>query len=63
LKPTTVAKKVVNQILSCRGGQVIVPSAMKIAPGLRGIPNWLQEFIRDNVVGKAGSEFPKVLEK
>jgi all-trans-retinol dehydrogenase (NAD+) len=60
LKPENIGKKIVDQVLSCRGGQVIIPEDMKIAPGVRGHPNWLQELIRDNVIGKASASMPKV---
>jgi all-trans-retinol dehydrogenase (NAD+) len=58
MKPEYIAKQIVDQILSCRGGQLILPRPLAIAAGIRGLPNWLQEFIRDRAVGGAASEFP-----
>ncbi|KAF2673110.1 NAD(P)-binding protein [Microthyrium microscopicum] len=60
MRVDVIGKKIVNQILSCRGGQLIIPSKLRIAAGIRGNPNWLQELIRDMAVGKAGSKFPSV---
>jgi all-trans-retinol dehydrogenase (NAD+) len=62
LNPASIAKSIVKQVLSCRGGQLIFPDVLKIAPGLRGHPNWLQELIRDNVVGKMSAYMPRVPE-
>jgi all-trans-retinol dehydrogenase (NAD+) len=59
MKPETIGKKIVDQIVSCRSGQLIIPKKLKAAAGLRGQPNWLQEVIRDLAVGKAGAQFPK----
>jgi len=56
MKPENIAKKVVGQIWSCRGGQLIIPSTLSTAPGIRGHPNWLQEFIRDLAVGRSASK-------
>ncbi|OCL08753.1 NAD(P)-binding protein [Glonium stellatum] len=47
LTPKTVADAIVNQILSCRGGQLIIPGNLAKLSGLRGWTNWLQELIRD----------------
>lgn len=58
MKPEHIAKRVVDQIVSRRGGQLIIPRQMAIAAGLRGLPNWLQEIIRDRRVGGAAAKFP-----
>ena len=60
LRPENVGKRVVDQILSCRGGQVIIPDSLKTAPGIRGYPNWLQELVRDHLIGKHAAQFPKI---
>ena len=48
IEPETVANAIVKQIVSGRSGQVIVPSWMSVASGVRGWPAWLQELIRDS---------------
>jgi hypothetical protein len=58
MKPSIVGNKVCDAIFSCRGGQLIIPSSLSTAAGIRGHPNWLQELIRDIAVGRAG--FPKI---
>jgi all-trans-retinol dehydrogenase (NAD+) len=60
MKPEHIAKRIVDQILSCRGSQLVMPRRLAIAAGIRGHPNWLQEVIRDLAVGGAGAEFPKI---
>lgn len=42
-----VADKVVDQVKSRRGGQVIIPETTYIVSGIRGWPTWLQEVLRD----------------
>jgi all-trans-retinol dehydrogenase (NAD+) len=59
MKPEWIGSSIVAQILSCRGGQLILPKKLGGAAGIRGHPNWLQEFIRDIAVGKAGAAYPK----
>jgi all-trans-retinol dehydrogenase (NAD+) len=59
MKPEHIGTRIVDQIISCKGGQVIIPKRLKIAAGIRGQPNWIQEFIRDLAVGSAGGGFPK----
>jgi len=51
LKPENIARKVVEQITLCRGGQLFMPGHMSTASRLRGEANWLQELIRDFAVG------------
>ena len=44
-----VAKAVVKQITSKRGGQLIIPDSVTGVSGIRGWPTWLQEVIRDSI--------------
>jgi all-trans-retinol dehydrogenase (NAD+) len=53
MKPENIARKVTDQLWTCRGGQLIIPAIMSSAPGIRGHPNWIQEIIRDVAVGRA----------
>ncbi|KAF2471295.1 dehydrogenase/reductase SDR family member 8 precursor [Lindgomyces ingoldianus] len=57
LEPQQVADAVVNQIASCSGGQVFLPSNSAKIGALRGWPNWIQEGIRD---GTSASVLPNV---
>jgi all-trans-retinol dehydrogenase (NAD+) len=56
MKPETIASKIVDQITSCRGGQLFMPSQLRIATTLRGQANWLQETIRDFAVGGVAAQ-------
>lgn len=47
MQPEDVAKKVLDQIFSCCGGQVILPSSGTWLTAIHGFPNWFQELIRD----------------
>jgi all-trans-retinol dehydrogenase (NAD+) len=47
LRPEAIADKIVSQILSCRGGQIIVPDYLSVLSGLRGWPTWMQEALRE----------------
>ncbi|KAJ3532308.1 hypothetical protein NM208_g7904 [Fusarium decemcellulare] len=47
--PEEVAGKVVEQILSGFGSQIIVPSGLGWTSLIRGLPGWLQEILRDKV--------------
>ncbi|KAF2017745.1 NAD(P)-binding protein [Aaosphaeria arxii CBS 175.79] len=49
MKPEDVANVVVNQILSRRGAQLIIPPTFSWLSGVRGFPNWFQEMIRDGI--------------
>jgi len=53
MKPELIGKLVVDQIVSCRGGQLIIPKQLVTVAGLRGWTNWLQEFTRDHAIGRA----------
>ncbi|SPJ73365.1 related to a retinal short-chain dehydrogenase/reductase [Fusarium torulosum] len=49
-----IAKEVVAQIKSRRGGQLIVPKSASVISGIRGWPTWLQELVRDMIGKTAG---------
>jgi all-trans-retinol dehydrogenase (NAD+) len=49
LEPEDVADKVVGAVLSAKGGQVFLPSDIGKLSSLRGLPNWLQERVREGV--------------
>jgi all-trans-retinol dehydrogenase (NAD+) len=48
LEPEDVAEVVVKQILSGRGGQLVVPKGQNFLTAIRGFPSWYQESIRDS---------------
>jgi len=58
MKPELIGKVVTDQIFSCRGGQLVIPSQMGVAASLRGMSNWMQEFFRDMSVGGVAAQFP-----
>lgn len=47
--PSEIADAVVKSILSCRGGQLCLPDRRGTVSVLRGLPNWVQEQVRDGV--------------
>lgn len=47
LRPDDIANRIVKQILSRQGGQLILPSHLSITSALRWWPTWLQDLIRD----------------
>ncbi|KAL2105585.1 hypothetical protein VUR80DRAFT_8143 [Thermomyces stellatus] len=49
LTADVIAKAVVDQVKSKRGGQLIIPDSASGISGIRGWPTWLQEIIRDAV--------------
>ncbi|KAG5659842.1 hypothetical protein HG530_010853 [Fusarium avenaceum] len=49
LTPDDIAREVVAQIKSRRGGQLIVPRSAAAISGIRGWPTWIQELIRDTI--------------
>ncbi|OMP84276.1 Estradiol 17-beta-dehydrogenase 11 [Diplodia seriata] len=53
MTPEYVGNAIVDQIFACRGNQVILPKTFGFLSGIRGLPNWIQEKVRDDV-GKAG---------
>jgi len=50
-----VAEKIVNQVFSRRGGQLILPDTQAIVSGLRGWPTWLQVVVRD-AIGRSATK-------
>jgi all-trans-retinol dehydrogenase (NAD+) len=44
-----VAARVLNQVFSRRGGQLIFPDSVSWISGFRGFPNWYQEMVRDGI--------------
>ncbi|TVY82773.1 Dehydrogenase [Lachnellula suecica] len=49
LEPETVAAAVVKQVLSGYGAQLVLPGRFTLVPLIRGMPSWLQEFMRNGV--------------
>ncbi|OJJ54453.1 hypothetical protein ASPSYDRAFT_49579 [Aspergillus sydowii CBS 593.65] len=47
LGPEEVGNRVVQQVLSGRGGQVILPEHLSITTSLRAWPTWMQDSVRD----------------
>lgn len=47
LRPEEVAEVIVCQVVSRRGAQLFVPSAVAPISWLKGLPNWMQELVRD----------------
>ncbi|KAK2923097.1 Short-chain dehydrogenase/reductase SDR [Fusarium oxysporum f. sp. vasinfectum] len=47
--PEDVADRIVNQVLSGFGSQIIVPPSLGWTSMIRGFPGWLQESLRDTV--------------
>jgi len=47
LMPEEVAKVIVRQIVDRRGAQLFIPSAAAPISWLKGLPNWIQELVRD----------------
>ena len=47
MEPEVISEAILEQILSCRGGHLFIPSWAAWFSGIRGLPNWLQETIRD----------------
>ena len=48
MTPEKVSQAVVKQLVNGNGGQVVVPSSHGFASMIRGLPNWIQELLRDN---------------
>ncbi|KAH6869758.1 hypothetical protein B0T10DRAFT_501276 [Thelonectria olida] len=47
MQPQDVAQKILDQIFSCCGGQILLPSNGTWLTAIHGFPNWFQELIRD----------------
>jgi len=52
LEPETVVDAIVKQLLSGKGGQLILPVPLSRLSGLRGFPSWMQESIRNMAGGQ-----------
>lgn len=49
VEPETVADAVVRQLFSGYGSQIIVPPSFWWTSAIRGMPSWLQVYLRDTV--------------
>ncbi|KAF7557102.1 hypothetical protein G7Z17_g969 [Cylindrodendrum hubeiense] len=47
MQPDYVARKVLDQLFSCRSGQIFLPENATWLTAVGGFPNWLQESIKD----------------
>jgi hypothetical protein len=47
LGPESVSATIIKQLMRGNGGQVIIPASLGFASMLRGLPNWLQEVMRE----------------
>ncbi|KAF2720799.1 NAD(P)-binding protein [Polychaeton citri CBS 116435] len=59
IDPTIVSNAVVNQVLSCKGGQIILPGDLTMIPVImRGLPHWLTYALlrskEDDAITKPG---------
>ncbi|KAE8316510.1 hypothetical protein BDV41DRAFT_562138 [Aspergillus transmontanensis] len=48
MTPEKVSQAVLTQLVNGNGGQVVVPSSQGLAAMIRGLPNWIQERLRDH---------------
>ncbi|KAH8721782.1 estradiol 17-beta-dehydrogenase [Ilyonectria robusta] len=55
MQPDFVARKVLDQLFSCRSGQIFLPENATWLTGINAFPNWLQVSIRD-LGGKAATQ-------
>jgi hypothetical protein len=51
LKVEDVSDAIVKQVLSASSGSLVLPGWQAIAKGVRALPSWLQEWIRDGQQG------------
>ena len=49
IEPEDVAKAIVDQLVSGRGTQIIIPRSGGWASSIRGFPLWLQEKLRTQI--------------
>jgi all-trans-retinol dehydrogenase (NAD+) len=49
LEPTVVSTAVVNQVLSGRSAQLILPTQLTFLSTLRSWPSWFQERLRNEI--------------
>lgn len=54
LTSDVIADGIIKGIKSKRGGQIIIPERASIVSGLRGMPTWIQESLRD-FLGRAST--------
>lgn len=54
--PEEASSAVTKQLVSGNGGQVVLPNSLGLASLVRGLPNWLQERVRDD----ASKDFVKL---
>ena len=47
LTPEEVAQAILEQILARRGAQIILPASAASISWLKGLPNWIQEGVRE----------------
>ena len=52
LEPEEVSSAVVNQVISGRGGQLILPEEINFLSTIRGWPSWLQISLRNKISGE-----------
>jgi hypothetical protein len=57
LEPEDVSTAVVDQVLSGRGGQLVLPASMGLLSGIRGWPTWLSIGVRNKVSGELTLSF------
>lgn len=48
LEPETVVDALVKQLLSGKSGQLFLPGRMGMVSGIRGLPSWVQELMRNS---------------
>ncbi|KKY32822.1 putative dehydrogenase reductase sdr family member 8 precursor [Diaporthe ampelina] len=63
LRPEEVAERILQQILSGRGAQIIIPEAVSPVSWVKGLPNWAQEGLRDLFGGMTAKYSGSVIEK
>ena len=56
LEPDTVADAAVSQVLKGESAQLIFPSRVSAATGIRGWPTWLKEVAQGAVAKCSGSQ-------
>jgi NAD(P)-dependent dehydrogenase (short-subunit alcohol dehydrogenase family) len=62
IEPEVIGNIIADQIVSCRGGQLIIPKQLSMLTGIRAWTNWLQEFARDLSLGKLAAKFSGSIE-
>lgn len=49
LEVEDVASAIVNQVISGRGGQLILPKEVNFVSTIRALPSWFQTTVRNNI--------------